>query len=291
MYIGRFAPSPTGTLHFGSLLAALASYVDAKHHAGLWRLRIDDIDPPREVAGASQGIIETLKAHGLHWDGEIIYQSQRHQMYQEALAVLKEADLVYPCLCSRKDITRRCASTLYDGHCRTNLIDPLAKQCVWRFKNSQTSVHWTDVICGSQIYKRSKTTDFVLQRKDQIWAYQLAVAVDDAQMGINNIVRGSDLLSESAKQILLIKALNLNSIKFAHIPVINNRAGQKLSKQNLARALNSTTANKNIYRALQILGQQPDPRLKKAKVEDILHQAIIDWRLQKIPLSYATTID
>jgi glutamyl-Q tRNA(Asp) synthetase len=291
MYVGRFAPSPTGALHFGSLLAALASFLDAKSQLGLWLLRIDDIDPPREIEGASAQIIATLQAHGLLWDKEIIYQSQRYHLYQDSLEKLLHCAAVYPCNCSRKEIIQRCKTSRYDGYCLSKNIDLFKNQHAWRFNNQQTSVQWRDGIFGTQTYTNADIADFILQRRDRYWAYQLAVTVDDAQMGITDIVRGSDLLSESAKQLLLINALELPQIQFCHIPVITNQNGQKLSKQNLARPLNNQRAAKNLYTALQILGQNPDKRLQDACIDDILQYATQHWKRASIPLKYETTIN
>jgi len=285
MYIGRFAPSPTGELHFGSLLAALASFLDARSHNGHWLLRIDDIDPPREILGASQSIINTLTAFGLKWDGDIIFQSTRSTLYQSTLEQLKAQHLSYPCNCSRKQIIKRTLSNKYDRHC---LDKPPADitNCAWRFKNTMQNFSWTDTLLGKQSIQKENSIDFVLKRSDKLWAYQLAVAVDDAAMGITHIVRGSDLLEEASKQQALIKALGLPEITFSHIPLAKNNAGQKLSKQNLAPALSKANINETLFQALQLLGQRPQQHFSLSDKKDLLHQAIINWNPLAIPLEY-----
>lgn len=288
MYIGRFAPSPSGRLHFGSLLAALASYLDARSNHGQWLLRIDDIDPPREAQGATLAIIETLQAFGLQWDGEIVYQSQRSAIYQQALDQLKKNALTYPCCCSRKEILKRTGSIIYDNYCWSH---PPSKtdNIVWRFKNNSRTFSWSDTILGHQSLDKSQSIDFILKRRDSLWAYQLAVTVDDAAMGINHIVRGCDLLSEASKQLLLIQALNLPKVTFSHIPVVVNSLGQKLSKQNLAPAITTNRIGYQLYSALVMLGQNPHPSLRNADKSDILLQSIANWDPAAIPLKYSTS--
>ncbi len=291
MYIGRFAPSPTGELHFGSLLAALASFLDAKSNNGLWLLRIDDIDPPREMPGASQRIIQSLSDYGLQWDKEVIFQSERQHLYNDALQKLILANLAYPCFCSRKDIKQRSGNGFYDGYCRKtdnsaiNLEStiPLAQNHAWRFKSADNQITWQDGILGEQSCEFPDLADFVVLRRDKLWAYQLAVTVDDYLMGITHIVRGNDLLHESAKQLTLIEALNYSTIHYSHIPLITHADGQKLSKQNHAPALNADNACKDLLKALSFLGQNVPSSLKTANKHEILQSAIINWQPQAIP--------
>ncbi|MEH6444071.1 MAG: glutamate--tRNA ligase family protein, partial [Oceanospirillaceae bacterium] len=179
MYIGRFAPSPTGVLHYGSLLAALASYLDAKSSQGLWLVRIDDIDPPREMHGASQSILETLQLFGLAWDRDVIYQSQRYRLYQQALETLTASKQAYPCTCSRKEITQRSGHNHYDEHCFTHPFSEVKSAHAWRFHNIHTKICWTDGILGEQQRYHPDLADFILKRRDRLWAYQLAVTIDD----------------------------------------------------------------------------------------------------------------
>lgn len=282
MYRGRFAPSPTGELHFGSLLAALASYLDAKSNHGLWLLRIDDIDPPREMLGASDRIIQTLIDYGLQWDGDVVYQSQRSNLYREALNSLIEEELVYPCFCSRKQIKERSGNSYYDGYCRTHSSD-LTQKHAWRFKSQEQEIHWVDDVLSDQVSQYPELADFILLRSDHLWAYQLAVTVDDHFMGVTHVVRGNDLLSESAKQLALIKALKYRPIQYAHLPLVTHSSGQKLSKQNHAPALDSRNATSDLFTALTFLGQQPDPSLKTASKHEILQSAIINWQPNAIP--------
>jgi glutamyl-Q tRNA(Asp) synthetase len=291
MYIGRFAPSPTGELHFGSLLAALASYLDAKSNDGLWLLRIDDIDPPREIPGASQSIIQSLSDYGLLWDKDVIFQSERQHLYHEALQKLTLSNLAYPCSCSRKDIKQRSGSSFYDGHCRNidkraiNLENPssLSQNHAWRFKSANSHITWQDGILGERICEYPELADFIILRRDKLWAYQIAVAVDDYLMGITHIVRGNDLLNESAKQLSLINALNYTPIHYSHIPLITHSDGQKLSKQNHAPALNPKNACQDLLKALSFLGQKNPSCLKTANKHEILQSAIINWNPQAIP--------
>jgi len=289
MYIGRFAPSPTGELHFGSLLAALASYLDAKKNNGLWLLRIDDLDPPREQSGATEKILEALYLHGLQWDQEVIFQSQSYHHYEQALKQLTEINCCYPCQCSRKDILSRTGSTYYDRHC---LHTPVTQthNIAYRFKSAANPIQWIDDIQGLQSSSDHPLNDFVLKRRDHLWAYQLAVAVDDHRMGITNIVRGYDLLPESVNQLALIASLELQPVAFAHIPVIKNLTGQKLSKQNHAPALKKEDTNRNILLALELLGQTVNKALLTADNSEILQQAITNWDIKKIPLEFSTTM-
>ena len=292
MYIGRFAPSPTGELHFGSLLAALASYLDAKSNNGLWLLRIDDIDPPRELPGASDTIIAMLQAFGMQWDQDIVFQSERSHLYQQALNQLQQADVSYPCYCSRKEIKQRTSHSRYDRYCLSNktTTTTIHTHCAWRFKNDTSSFIWQDTILGEQRIEHSENADFILKRSDSLWAYQLAVTVDDAAMGITHVVRGRDLLMEATKQLQLAQALNLHTPAFSHIPLVKNDSGQKLSKQNLAPALSTTQINHQLYTALQMLGQKTNDKFKNAKITDILLQATQDWNPATIPLEYSTQI-
>lgn len=286
MYIGRFAPSPTGALHYGSLLAALASYLDAKSSKGLWLVRIDDIDPPREMLGACLSILDTLQTFGLAWDKDVIYQSQRYHLYQQALETLITNKQAYLCTCSRKEITQRSGNNYYDEHCLTHPPNKVESQYAWRFHNKQTQICWTDGILGEQKRYHPDLSDFILKRRDQLWAYQLAVAVDDEQMGITHIVRGRDLLTESAKQLLLINALGFRPISYSHIPLATNQLGQKLSKQNLAPALNIDNVSEQLIQALTDLGQKPDKKLQTANKDDILQEAISNWSLALVPHSF-----
>ena len=257
MFRGRFAPSPTGELHAGSLVAALASYLDARAHKGEWLVRIEDVDGPRCISGAEKVILHQLQQCGLQWDGEVLYQSQRNSAYQHALDQLLAKGLVYPCGCSRKEIEEsqallgfdmaRHKTAVYPGTCRTGLHGKAAR--AWRFNVQQWCalrgspvVRWTDRRLGPQTQNvLDAVGDFVLKRADGLWAYQLAVVVDDAAQGISHVVRGQDLTDNTARQILLQEALGLPQPAYLHTPLVLGANGEKLSKQNGAKALDLST--------------------------------------------------
>ncbi len=277
-YVGRFAPSPTGPLHFGSLVCALASYLDAKRHGGKWLLRIEDIDPPREQPGAADSIKRTLEAHGLFWDGEIRYQSQRSEAYWDCLNHLKKLDLLYRCNCTRARLAP--LHGRYDGHCRYQRPTP-DESCALRLKVAdlppafsylKNKIGFTDRICGAQFEDINQVSgDFVIHRKDGLFAYQLAVVVDDIDQGITDVVRGDDLLDTTARQIFLYHILGKTPPTYAHIPVIKDKDGNKLSKQNHALAIDLTSAHLNIYNALSCLGYSPS---KIGDISNLLADAI-----------------
>ena len=242
IYRGRFAPSPTGPLHQGSLVAAMASYLDAKAHGGQWFVRIEDLDFDRNVQGADTHILHSLQRCGIQWDGDVTWQSQRQSLYQQAIERL--GDQVYPCGCSRKEIAdsrlRRGepASQIYPGTCRDGLVAGKAPRA-WRLRLPQPHhvVHFEDRYLGHQQQDIStEVGDFILKRADGFWAYQLAVVVDDAEQGITDIVRGADLLDSTARQIYLQQVLGLPGVRYLHVPVVNNALGEKLSKQTGALA-------------------------------------------------------
>lgn len=278
MYIGRFAPSPTGPLHFGSLLAAIASYLDARAQQGQWLLRIEDLDPPREDRDAKQNFPRVLDAFGLTWDGSIRYQSERQAAYQEVLAQLRQQKLSYPCSCSRKQVAARQAK-IYDRYCLTH---PTSGECAERFFCDQNAPSWSDRIQGEQA-EGSCVEDYVIYRKDKLWAYSLAVVVDDADQGISHIVRGSDLLPETAKQILLQSALGYAGVHYAHIPIATSAEGQKLSKQNLAPALNLDSRRELLLHAYQFLGLPTEQDLLDCTVEQLLSWAVKHWDIGQVP--------
>ncbi len=286
-YIGRFAPSPSGPLHIGSLVCALASYLDAKHQNGTWLVRIEDIDPPREQAGATDTILESLKQHGLHWDGDITHQSKRSQHYLTALKDLQEKQLSYRCDCTRKRLSN--LSVAYDNHCRERNIgyqNPTSIRL-----NNELAAQKLNLCTQQQIKDRIQPTitenllgegDFVVHRKDGLFAYQLAVVVDDIEQGITDIVRGADLYDCSAKQQFLTQVLNAPSFSYAHIPVVCYPNGDKLSKQNHAPQIDNKSAQKNLNLALQYLQQSPPDELNKASTETILKWGIEHWNINAI---------
>ena len=282
LYIGRFAPSPTGPLHFGSLVAALASYLDARSQQGSWLVRMEDIDPPREQPGAADRILEALEAYGLHWDGEILYQSQRSAIYEDTIEQLRQQQAIYPCTCSRKQL--KPYHGIYPGLCRqkTDIPDiPYA----WRLNSHDEVIEFNDRIQGHQSFDMKTLGDFIVKRKEQLYAYQLAVCVDDEEQKVTHIVRGHDLIDSTPRQIALQSALTMNRIDYAHIPVIVQDNGDKLSKQNLAPELPLDNPRPLLVKALQALGQKPPAELLKGQVEEIIHWGVTHWKLSNITQS------
>ena len=274
-YIGRFAPSPTGPLHFGSLVAALASYLDARSNQGQWLVRIEDLDPPREQPGATQQILHALEAHQLHWDGAVIYQSDRLEAYQAALQQLTADGQTFPCNCSRQQLQDH---PTYPGHCRDH--EPTTPPFAIRLKICEQDIAWQDGCQGSQHWPLAeKVGDFVIKRKDGLFAYQLAVAVDDAWQQISHVVRGIDLLDSTPRQRFIQQQLGSPSPEYAHIPVIVNDAGDKLSKQTHAPALDLDTPSRNLFMALQALQQTPPAELEQQSPAEILAWGVDHWSL------------
>jgi len=281
-YTGRFAPSPTGPLHFGSLLAALASYLDAKHQQGRWLLRIENPDPLREQPGATDQILYTLDTYGLHWDGEVIYQNQRQDYYQHLLEKLIQQDLAYPCDCSRKQLKLRNALQHYDRHCLKHPPDKQAQTAI-RARYTLENLCFNDRILGIQQANNCVQGDFIIFRRDGLFAYQLAVVADDHAQKINQVVRGADLLQETFAQIQLQQHLNLTSPDYAHIPLATTADGQKLSKQNLAPALENRNPAIELLQALRILNQELPPEPLSQTVESLLQWAISHWHIERVP--------
>ncbi|MDF1693778.1 MAG: tRNA glutamyl-Q(34) synthetase GluQRS [Zhongshania sp.] len=276
-YIGRFAPSPSGPLHIGSLVTALASYLDARANRGQWLLRMEDIDPPREQAGAAQIILNSLINHGLKWDGDVFWQSQRSAAYEQHLNQLFTTNLAYWCACSRRQLAP--SNGLHTGACR-HLGQP--EQSAIRLRIGDQPVEFNDRLQGPQIRRGADIGDPILKRKDGLYAYQLAVVVDDAAQGITDIVRGVDLLDASAWQIHLQKALGLPLVRYCHIPVIVGDDGHKLSKQSFAPALDDSHAFNNLCLALRYLQQTPPPDHINT-IPELLNWAAGHWQLQDIP--------
>ena len=263
MYVGRFAPSPSGPLHAGSLVVALASFLDARAAQGRWLVRIEDVDTARTATGADQVILQQLTSLGMKWDGEVLYQSQRLEAYQNAFDSLKTNGAVYPCACTRKEISDAVLASHgvlpdgerpYPGTCRQG-IPPGRSPKSWRFRVPAGTVTFTDRWCGPQSQDvQFQVGDFVIRRADDVWAYQLAVVVDDAQQGVTDIVRGQDLLTSTARQHLLANALHVVPASVMHIPLVLDDRGLKLSKQNGAPAINTCEPLKTLLLAWQHLG-------------------------------------
>ena len=267
MYIGRFAPSPTGPLHAGSLVAALASWLDARHHEGQWRVRMEDVDTPRCVTGADQTILNQLTACDLLPDGPVLYQSHRGAAYQGALERLLAKGWAYPCGCSRKEIEdvqgqhQRHSASVYPGTCREGLRGKPAS--AWRMNVQKvitdlampTPWTWQDRWLGKQQQDvASEVGDFVLKRADGLWAYQLAVVVDDAFQGVTHVVRGADLVDNTPRQMLLQQALGLPLPIYTHTPLVMGADGEKLSKQNGAQAIDLSSPMAALNAAAKVLG-------------------------------------
>ena len=289
MYIGRFAPSPTGLLHIGSLLTALASYADARANGGKWLVRMEDLDPPREMAGAAAHILHTLEAFGFEWDGEVAYQSQRDELYQEALGRLKNEGLVYPCYCSRKDwqavATAGADGFVYNGRCRVPAQRPEAngKTPAWRIAVPDRTIGFQDEIVGYYAQNLARDIgDFVLLRADGFWAYQLAVVADDAEQGITHIVRGQDLLVSTPRQIYLQQCLGANTPHYAHLPLLVNSQGQKWSKQTLAPALDLNRREALLRQVMRYLNLPDAPEVDRP--EELLAWAVLHWDIRVIPV-------
>lgn len=300
-YRGRFAPSPTGPLHAGSLVAALGSWLDARKNGGKWLLRIEDIDTPRTVAGADQLIQAQLLACGLFWDEEPSYQSQRQALYQEALLRLVQLKLVYPCTCSRQTIattllqmgikTSRNQEMVYPGSCRPNLIE---LQSLDQFKPPQSAlrlalpsdcqIQFEDLRLGPQTQDLNKQVgDFVIRRNDGLFTYQLAVVVDDAQQGITHVVRGEDLLSNTARQIHLQQVLGYPTPQYQHLPLVLDEHGEKLSKQTLATQIhtgNARQALSELRKAAIHLGLRGLPDGEEITIAEWLLAATHAWKNQ-----------
>ena len=279
-YRGRFAPSPTGPLHLGSLIAALASFLDARKHGGSWLVRMDDLDPPREQSGAASSILNSLASHGLHWDEEVLWQSQGSVVYEDALATLALSGQTFNCDCSRKALDPRGSCV---ANCRARQVG-LTLPCATRITVDRDRViDFDDALQGTQSSLGAQIPDnFVIKRKDGFYAYQLAVVVDDARQNISHIVRGSDLLSSTARQIYLQKTLGLPTPDYCHLPVITNVDGQKYSKQNHAPALSDDRAVQNLRQALAFL-QQPSPPKETTDINAILSFACQHWSTDPIP--------
>lgn len=292
-YRGRFAPSPTGPLHFGSLLAALGSWLDARAAGGEWLLRIEDVDSPRCIAGADSAILRLLEALGLHWDGAVVWQSRRHDAYAAALESLRQRGDVYPCRCSRKAIeasaTRRAhdGAWVYPGTCR-NGAPPGDRQPAWRLRVEAAPIGFDDRCRGPLRENLADAVgDFVLLRADGLYAYQLAVVVDDGWQGITDIVRGADLLDSTPRQIWLQQRLGLPQPRYLHLPLALNAAGEKLSKQTRAPALRAADAALHLHDAMLFLGLDPGPGMRGAGVAELLARALDLWDPASLPPSRA----
>lgn len=277
-YVGRFAPSPTGPLHFGSLLAAVASYLQARARAGKWLLRIEDIDPPREEPGADKLILHALQAYGFHWDGDVLYQSRSAAIHEALVSELLNRGLAYPCDCSRRDLAeapRSALGTIYPGTCRGGCT---ASEFAVRIRTDNNPVRFEDALQGTVAQRlESESGDFVIKRRDGLIAYHLAVVVDDYEQGITEIVRGIDLIDSTPRQIYLQKTLQYPTPRYLHIPVAVNADGQKLSKFTGASGLPLTGTGPVLVAALRALSQPVPSNLENARLDEIWRWAVDHW--------------
>lgn len=286
-YRGRFAPTPSGPLHFGSLLTALGSYLDAKSQGGAWVLRIDDLDTPRVAPGATDGIFRTLEAHGLAWDGAVQYQSQCRAAHAAAFATLQTLDKVYACACTRREIADTQMAyehaLIYPGTCRAGLA-PGKTARTWRLNTQGVRVGFGDRLQGAIEQDLAQTCgDFVVQRADGLFAYQLASVVDDAELGITHVVRGADLLDSSLRQVYLQQLLGLATPRYLHLPVVLNAQGEKLSKQTHAPALDLQKPQQTLLQALACLNHPPPQALQHANIKELLEWSINNWSEARLP--------
>jgi glutamyl-Q tRNA(Asp) synthetase len=279
-YIGRFAPTPSGHLHFGSLVAALASYLDARSVGGRWLMRMEDLDPPREEPGAQAAILKALESYGFEWDGEMVRQSDRHDAYAEVLNRLFNHGLAYACTCSRKTLAPY--HGIYPGLCRNAGHD--TKDAAIRLRVPELEYHFIDRVQGEYRQHLGRDVgDFVIRRRDGLYAYQLAVVLDDAWQGITDVVRGADLLDSTPRQLYLQELLGLPQPRYLHIPLIIQPDGHKLGKSYRSPPLTEDQATPLLLRALRALGHNPGAELAYATPREVLNWGIAHWDAGLIP--------
>ncbi|NVK54269.1 MAG: tRNA glutamyl-Q(34) synthetase GluQRS [Alteromonadaceae bacterium] len=285
-YKGRFAPTPSGNLHFGSFVTAAASYLDARKNQGQWFVRIDDLDIAREVKGSAHAILNTLERFGFEWDGQISYQSAHSNRYQHFADELLRQHKAYWCECSRKIITARCKSgeygPVYDGYCRDRAVAPGNNRSL-RVKAEQSMVI-ADALKGeTSIDLQSSLGDFILKRADGIFSYHLAVVVDDLDLGITHIVRGGDLHPLTSQQVFLQNCLQLHTPQYAHLPIVLDTQQRKLSKSSNAPAIDKAAMNTVLFETLKLLNQAPPDALGCAPLDEIWSWAKRHWQLERVP--------
>lgn len=277
-YIGRFAPSPSGPLHFGSLIAALGSYFQAKANHGQWQVRIEDIDPPREMPGASQAILQALECYGLEWDGDVIYQSQRHQYYQAQIDQWLNSNQAYYCQCSRKAIQHN--GGIYSGTCR----DQRKTTGAVRIKMAYPTLNFHDRRHGEiAIPTTLANEDFIIKRRDGLFAYNLAVVLDDIAQGVTEVVRGADLIEPTGRQMSLYKMLGVPPVQYLHLPLAMEQEGRKLSKQNHAAAIDISNPRPTLIQAMIFLGFQLPQAIRAESIATIIDWGCKNWRISQLP--------
>lgn len=287
--VGRFAPSPTGPLHFGSLVAAVGSYCLARREGGLWLLRIEDLDTPRVVAGAADEIMRTLEGFGFAWDGEVLWQSRRSGRYEEALALLQAKGLVFPCGCSRREVLASAPhpgedGPVYPGTCRQGLAAGRPPRA-WRLRVPQEAVCFLDGVFGHRGHSLKEAVgDFILRRADGLFAYQLAVVVDDADSGVNQVVRGEDLLASTPRQIYLHSCLDTPVPRYLHLPLVLHPDGEKISKRHGGVAVEGAAV---VWQALRFLGQTVPAELRRASGREILAWGSTHFDPARVPTTAA----
>ena len=287
-YIGRFAPSPSGPLHFGSLVAALGSYLQARAQQGTWLVRMEDLDPPREMPGAADDILHTLEAYGLEWDGGIMYQSQRHDAYQDQINAWLENHQAYYCQCTRKQIKQ--AGGFYPGHCRDKQLEAAGNAI--RLKVDSPVLAFDDLLHGRiSIPAPLAEEDFIIRRRDGLFAYNLAVVLDDIEQGITEVVRGADLIEPTGRQIGLYRLLGHPEVSYLHLPLAVTENGNKLSKQNHAPAIDKANPRPALVEAMRFLGLQPPADLASSTTHEILRWGIAHWQIANLPATTAITFD
>ncbi|MBE7423653.1 MAG: tRNA glutamyl-Q(34) synthetase GluQRS [Zoogloeaceae bacterium] len=286
-YRGRFAPSPTGPLHFGSLVAALGSCLDARAAGGEWLLRMEDVDEPRTMPGAAAAILDTLERFGFSWDGELAWQSRRKPRYRAAFERLRLAGETFACACTRREVADSFlgagGAPRYPGTCRNGL--PTGREGrAWRFRVDPGEVCFEDLLQGRICQDlAAEVGDFVLLRADGLFAYQLAVVVDDAEQGITHVVRGADLIDSTPRQIALQERLGLPRPVYLHLPAAVNAAGEKLSKQTRAKAIGDVRPQAALAGALEFLGQQPPDGMADGDLDSLWRWAIMHWSRDRLP--------
>lgn len=284
---GRFAPTPSGGLHFGSLVTAVGSYLDARHAGADWIVRIDDLDAARVRPGASDAILRTLEGFGLEWTGQVVFQSRRGALYDEALATLLASPRCYRCVCSRKDVGQAGRvgpdGPIYPGTCRS-ARHPDTARCAYRIDTSDVAVRLTDRVLG-EIDRRLEpyVGDFIVRRSDRVHAYHLASVVDDQQLGITDVLRGADLMPSTLRQIFLCSVLGIAPPRFAHLPTVVDATGRKLSKSSNDLGVDAVGRSDALHDALAVLGQAPPASLRGAPVRVLRDWGLAHWDISSVP--------
>lgn len=280
-YIGRFAPSPSGPLHFGSLVAALGSYFQAKSQKGQWLVRMEDLDPPREMPGAADLILKTLETYQLHWDGEVIYQSHRHPVYQAQIEQWLTEQQAYYCECTRKQI--KALGGFYNGHCRHAALDDNGERAVRLVMNNPVE-SFEDIRHGTMsIPAELAKEDFIIKRRDGLFAYNLAVVLDDIAQGVTEVVRGADLIEPTGRQISLYRALNQPLVSYLHLPLATDATGNKLSKQNHAKGIDLDNPKPALLSAMRFLGFTLPLDIEQGSLSEILAWGCQHWHINQLP--------